>query len=72
MNERIKELAAQCEEYKPGFNGQEDWYTVFNKQKFAAALIKDCANWIRENYDSADAEVLAHHMEIHYGLHKGF
>jgi hypothetical protein len=42
MNERIRELEAQCWEYKPGFEGQEDWYTVFNKQKFAELIVREC------------------------------
>lgn len=43
MNERIRELEAQCWEYKQGFAGQADWYTVFNKQKFAELIIRECA-----------------------------
>ena len=42
MNKRIWELADQCQEYKPGFDGQEDWYTVFNKQKFAELIVREC------------------------------
>jgi hypothetical protein len=42
MNKRIWELADQCQEYRPGFDGQEDWYTVFNKQKFAELIIREC------------------------------
>jgi hypothetical protein len=42
MNERIRELEKQCWDYKPGFDGQEDWYTVFNKEKFAELIVREC------------------------------
>jgi hypothetical protein len=42
MNERVKELAEQCQEYRNGFEGQEAWYTVFNKQKFAELIVQKC------------------------------
>jgi hypothetical protein len=47
MNKRIWELADQCQEYKPGFDGQEDWYTVFNKQKFAELIIRECVDVVK-------------------------
>ena len=81
MNERIRELyqrAHMIREYPtddPMRGGNPPtvyWGGEESAKKFAEMLIKDCADWIRENYDSADAEVLAHYMEIYYGLHKGF
>ena len=42
MNKRIWELANQCQEYRSGFDGQEDWHTVFNKEKFAELIIREC------------------------------
>jgi hypothetical protein len=52
MNERIRELEKQCWEYKPGFDGQADWYTVFNKEKFAELIVRECAKLTRwQEYD---------------------
>ena len=65
MNKRIWELADQCQEYRPGFDGQEDWYTVFNKQKFAELIIRECISAL----DDADGSVhhskcLLQHFEV--------
>jgi hypothetical protein len=49
MNERIKELEKQCWEYKPGFAGQAEWYTVFNKQKFAELIVRECSRIAKVN-----------------------
>jgi hypothetical protein len=51
MNKRIWELADQCQEYKPGFDGQEDWYTVFNKQKFAELIVKEMCGMMEQTED---------------------
>lgn len=66
MNERIKEFAA-----KAGFGPTSDPYErqAFDVNLFAELIVKDSADWIRENYDNANAELIAHYLEIRYGLH---
>jgi hypothetical protein len=63
MNERIKELWSQTVR-NYGHSGQE-----ICAQQFAELIIQECANYIRENYDSWDAEPLAHNLEVDFGLH---
>jgi hypothetical protein len=58
MNKRIKELAEQIY----GSAHYDDF-------KFAELIVRECANYIRENYDSWDAEPLAHNLEVDFGLH---
>lgn len=73
MNERIKELSEQAgittnlntDFFEKDFNKWLDYYS----EKFAKLIIQECANYIRENYDSWDAEPLAHNMEVDFGLH---
>ncbi len=69
MNKRIWELADQCQEYKPGFDGQEDWYTVFNKQKFAELIIRECMDQVEQAKNSPfvsldDAKRMAHFVDV--------
>jgi len=73
MNNRIKELAEQAgittnldtDYFEKDFNKWLDYYS----EKFAELIIQECANYIRENYNSWDAEPLAHNMEVDFGLH---
>lgn len=62
MNERIKELAKQC------WDNRLDG-THFDQELFAQLIIQECADYIRTNYDSWDAEPLAFNMEKDFGLH---
>jgi hypothetical protein len=58
MNERIKELAEQCTDYVYGEGGS---YEMFDKEKFAELIIKECAshlNWVGD--DAAGIELLEH------------
>ena len=61
MNERIREIAEQCHHRYSEHN--------IDLEKFAQLIIQDCANFVRESYDHADAEGIAWYMEIKYGLH---
>ena len=64
MNNRIKELAIEANIVAP------NWITMpAIYQKFAELIVQECADYIRENYDSWDAEPLAHNMEVDFGLH---
>jgi hypothetical protein len=40
MNERIKELAEQCYEHDQSWTGVGQ--RIFNKEKFAELIVKDC------------------------------
>jgi hypothetical protein len=75
MNERIRELEAQCWEYKPGFDGQEDWYTVFNKQKFAELIVRECIEVMRlvpcecdSGRDFGDEVIYQEYVKKHFGV----
>ncbi len=64
MNNRIRQLAEQ-----QGLTGPNYLISSQELEKFAKLIIQECANYIRENYDSWDAEPLAHNMEVDFGLH---
>lgn len=64
MYERIKQFAEQS-----GLIKYESDSKMEEVEKFAKLIIQECANYIRENYDSWDAEPLAHNLEVDFGLH---
>jgi hypothetical protein len=68
MNERIKLPAQEWLGYDPE-KGDIHGYTFEQMRDFAQLIIQECANYIRENYDSWDAEPLAHNLEVDFGLH---
>lgn len=73
MNERIKQLREQALRWS-GKNVNRNLYSNYEIEqkeynKFAELIIQECANYIRENYDSWDAEPLAHNLEVDFGLH---
>lgn len=64
MNERIREL------YKNVLASSENMsWNIEDAEKFAELIIKECADYVRTNYDSWDAEPLAFNMEKDFGLH---
>lgn len=68
MNERLKELLEQATEVHDYWYKGESQHIV-NHKMFAELIVKECANYIRTNYDSWDAEPLAFNMEKDFGLH---
>lgn len=74
MNERIKDLAEQAKgfvdlnQHIGGTNGCMV-YTYDGLKGFAELIIQECADYIRENFDSSRAEPLAFCMERDFGLH---
>ena len=46
MNERIRELAEQCYEHDQSWTGVGQ--RIFNKEKFAELLIRECASQARQ------------------------
>lgn len=71
MNELVKELICSSM-VSNGSEGLGGSYAEINPEKLVKFTVQDCADWIRENYDSVDAEVLAHYMEVRYGLHRDY
>jgi len=73
MNPRIKGLAEQAgittnldtDFFEKDPNKWVDYYS----EKFAELIVKECADWVRTNYDSRNAEPLAFNMEKDFGLH---
>lgn len=56
MNKRIEDLIKICTEkvpyYPAGNNGHPEYSVVFNKNKFAELLIRECANLLPEECQS--------------------
>ena len=51
MNERIRKLAEQATTYiEPTSNSGEGW--IFDKEKFADLIVRECANWIDRQDES--------------------
>jgi len=48
MNERIKELAEQCYEHDQSWTGVGQ--RIFNKEKFAELIVRDCMD-VAKNWD---------------------
>ena len=79
MNERIRELAEQAEKlkrdevsYRERLHNRYctgDMEEEIFREKFAELIVKECADYVRTNYDSWDAEPLAFNMEKDFGLH---
>jgi hypothetical protein len=69
MNERIENCLYQAGLTAQGCWDELDDYAKKGIEKFAELIVRECANYIRENYDSWDAEPLAHNLEVDFGLH---
>ena len=61
MNERIKELEAQC--WEPRQYGPA-W---FNSKKFAELIVRECAKWVNDNLGLVDEEAKADLLK-HFGV----
>ena len=78
MNELIHKLAEQARRYAYDYHQEMRQLGYFMDQKeykrrfenkFAQLIVQECADYIRTNYDSWDAEPLAFNMEKDFGLH---
>lgn len=63
-NKTLDILAEQC--YIKTGSVHTDY---FDYVKYAELIVRECADYIRENLDSSDAEPLAWTMEVKYGVH---
>ena len=71
MNERIKELWENCEDIQVVYprQGSPIYASPELLEKFAELIVKECADYVREEYDHEHAEGIAWNMEIKFGLH---
>jgi len=76
MNERIKELARQADEYASQFAyvqavGHPGYKEKFN-EKFAELIVKECIRHFNEDYqrdwDKLWREDLTHSIKQHFGI----
>ena len=67
MNERIKELAEQCE----SFGSWDNKTYSFDKEKFAQLIISECAG-VCEDYRGTEwgkaAECIGDSIKVHFGV----
>ena len=67
MNERIRELIEQATSHMPGQPPYEGLtFDVFNKEKFAELLVRECADFIEQ--DQGAGEVLSNRLKKHFGV----
>ena len=69
MNERIKELAEQATSHMPGRPPYDSLtFDVFNKQKFAELIVKECINIVKQRWINPDEDVIAEEIKQHFGV----
>lgn len=61
MNERIKLLIEQCEDY----GSWDNKVYTFDKQKFAELIVRECASYMYEHYPHSRYEI--NYMRKHMG-----
>ena len=72
MNERIRELAKQAAPDYTGMDSLDMGHALVGDEeikRFAELIVQECADYIRSNLDTDQAEPLAWNLEIQYGLH---
>lgn len=69
MNELIKNLANKTDIWCDENIFNSHVYNAAWEEKFAELIVQACADYIRENMDSEQAEPLAFCMERDFGLH---
>lgn len=72
MNKRLKELAEQCTDYMFGEGGS---YEMFDKEKFAELIVKECAGIANKQFSAASGlddrdSWTAAEMKKHFGVEK--
>jgi len=63
MNERIRELELQCFVYSEQTNKN-----IFDREKFAELLVRECVGIARQNNNSGEGGVIAQTIEQHFGV----
>ena len=68
MNERIRELVAQAEDYasehEEHWHDGPDWQELFSR-KFAELIVRECAQYMYEHYPHSRYEI--NYMRKHMG-----
>lgn len=68
-NFSIKVIDCIADPYDKMENGDYHSSILIDLDRFAKMIVQECANYIRTNLDSWDAEPLAFCMERDFGLH---
>ena len=63
MNERLKELADQC--YYINIHTDIE---MFNKEKFAELIVRECANVANSGIDPAESHLIGNDILEHFGV----
>ena len=71
MNERIRQLAKQAEEYADiEYNASDlDWYEL-KEEKFAELIVRECANLFEIEYGTSEVSgnEVARVLQRHFGV----
>ena len=75
MNERIKELAISdgiydclCDPYDKFKTGDYYGSVMWDLERFAELIVKECADYVQFYYKDHMCEVIAHDMKQHFGV----
>ena len=67
MNERIRQLEDACWEGAWSKEGGGGYYPVFNKEKFAELIVRECADTVKYYY-SRNETVTPRQILQHFGV----
>ena len=72
MNDRIKELAEQAGIVFWEMSGDVDWRQANkeNLEDFARLIIDECANIVRNDYESYNSSMQANNILVKFGVYK--
>ena len=72
MNERIRELAEQAGIVFWEMSGDVDWRQANkeNLEDFARLIIDECANIVRNDYESYNSSMQAKNILVKFGVYK--
>jgi hypothetical protein len=72
MNERIKQLAEQADDYAdnkiqmPG-EYHPDWHDI-RDEKFAELIVRECIGIVKQRWINPDEDVIAEEIKQHFGV----
>lgn len=70
MNERIRELAEQAYDTVEYNYIEAPPQKVFNKEKFAELILKECSQYIEDKFDfCGDEIIIAEKLREHFGVY---
>jgi hypothetical protein len=68
MNDRIRALAEQAEEWADNQNFYESDYRDYLMEKFAELIVKECASVVAEHFDSSEPWITPKTILYHFGV----